>query len=101
MKIKDVITEDVDMSFWAEIDSHVNPEARTYAEKQEQRLDMLNKAFEGTPVFTKPVRQPENNFSNTPKSDQPKSAGYAGNVDTRIRAGHITNDEGKKLLDTD
>lgn len=101
MKIKDIITEDVDMSFWSEIDSHTNPEAHTYAEKQGLRQSMLNKAFKGTAVFTKPYRQPENNFSTTPTSEQPKSPGYAGNIDTRIRAGHMTNRLGKKLLSTD
>jgi len=97
MKIKDVITEDVDMSFWSEIDSHTNPEAHTYAEKQGLRQSMLNKAFKGTAIFTKPFRQTETKFSNTPKSGQPKNAGYAGYVDVQIRAGHITNDEGEKL----
>jgi len=98
MKIKEFINEDVDVSFWAEIDSHVNPEAHTYAEKQGKRQEMLNTAFDGTAIFTKPFRQTENKFSTTPKSDQPKSAGYAGNVDTRVRAGHISNEKAKKLI---
>lgn len=101
MKIKDVITEDVDMSFWSEIDSHVNPEANTYAEKQGLRQSMLDKAFKGTAIFTKPFRRAENNFSTTPTSEQPKSPGYAGNIDVQIRAGHITNELGKEKLKVD
>ena len=101
MKIRDILNEEVDMSFWGEIDSHTNPEAHSYADKQTQRQEMLNKAFDGTAIFTKPYRQPENNFSTTPKSDQPKSAGFGGNVDTRVRAGHISNKEGQKLKNID
>ena len=98
MKMKDIITEDVDMSFWSVIDSHINPEAHAYAAKQGLRQDMLNKAFKGTAVFTKPVRPSENNFSSTPVPEQPKSPGYAGNVDVQVRAGHITNDLAKEKL---
>lgn len=98
MKIKEVITEEVDMSFWSEIDSHTNPEAHKYASKQGLRQSMLDKAFKGTAIFTKPYRQAENKFSTTPKSDQPISPGFAGNIDVQIRAGHISNEEGKKIV---
>jgi hypothetical protein len=101
MKMKDIITEEVDMSFWAEIDSHVNPDAFRYANKQVLRQEMLTKAFDGTAIFTKPVRQTENTFSNVPKSAHPKSAGYAGNIDVQVRAGHITDRLGKKILKVD
>lgn len=101
MKMKDIITEEVDMSFWTEIDAHVNPDALRYANKQVLRQKMLHKAFDGTVVFTKPVRQSENNFSNVPKPSHPKSAGYAGNIDAQVRTGHITDRLGKEILKVD
>ena len=101
MKMKDIITEEVDMSFWTEIDSHINPDALRYASKQVLRQDMLNKAFDGTAIFTKPVRQTENTFSNVPKSAHPKSPGYAGNIDVQVRAGHITDRRGEEILKVD
>ena len=89
------------MSFWTAIDSHINPDAYRYAKKQVLRQEVLNRAFEGTAIFTKPVRKPENTFSNIPKSAHPKSAGYAGNIDVQIRAGHITPRLGEKILKVD
>lgn len=97
MKIREIIKEDVDMGWWQEQDADWNPEALKQIRKQERRSDMFKDG--GTPVFTKPVRSPENNFSNTPANDSAPSAGYVGNVEVRTRAKHISPDHAEKLTD--
>lgn len=99
MKISEIITEEVDMSWQAEIDVDYNPEALTYTEQQIQRQDMLNKMSPGTTIFRKPVRQSEPSFSNLPPKDQAKSAGYNGNVEVAIRAKHISKEQGDDLTE--
>lgn len=99
MKIKDIINEDVDMSWMAEIDQDFNPEALRSAEQQEKRLAIINKISDGTPVFHKPVRDAQTSFSNIPPKDQPKSAGYVGNVHSSVRADHITKERGEELTE--
>ncbi len=101
MKIKDIITEDVDMSFWDTIDADYNPHHLEYIKQQGRRQDLINKKFPGTAIFKKPVRQAEKSFSNIPPKDKPISPGYIGMVDANIRAGHITNAQGKKLTNAD
>jgi len=102
MKIKDIVTEDVDMGFMTDIDRDYNPQHLEYIQKQEQRQDLINKKFSGgTAVFKKPIRHSQKSFSNIPPKDEPKSAGYAGLVDVNVRAGHITNDEAQKLAGED
>lgn len=101
MKIKDIITENVDMSFWDTIDADYNPHHLEYIKQQERRQNLINKKFPGTAIFKKPVRKSEKSFSNIPPKDNPKSAGYIGMIDANIRAGHITNDQGKKLTNAD
>ena len=98
MKIRDIISEDVDMSFWNELDKKFNPDILAYKGKQEKRQKFINKSSKGTPVFKKPVRNAQEPFSNKPKKDAHKSTGYAGNVDVRVRAGHLTQKEGDDLL---
>ena len=98
MKIRDIINEDVDMSWWDELDGTFNPEVLDYKNKQAKRHKLITKNTDGTPVFTKPVRKAQEPFSNQPKDDAEKSAGYAGLVDVRVRAGHIDKDEGEDLL---
>ena len=51
----------------------------------------------GTQVFTKPVRAPENNFTNIPPEDSAPSAGYVGNVEVRTRAKHISPERAEEL----
>ena len=97
MKIKDIVSEEVDMSWMADIDKDFNPEALQSIEQQEKRRQMIDKMAAGTTVFRKPIRAPETSFSNVPPKDQPKSAGYVGNVHTAVRADHITPDEGVEL----
>lgn len=97
MKIRDIITEDVDMGWWQDRDADWNPEALKQIRKQERRSAMFKDG--GTPVFTKPVRSPENNFSNTPADDSAPSAGYVGNVEVRTRAKHISPDKAEELTD--
>ena len=102
MKISDIIREEVDMSWWREKDESYNPESAEYAKKQEKRQNILDKnSPNSTKVFTKPVRKAQEPFSNQPKEDEPKSTGYAGNVDVRVRAGHINKKTGDDLLDQD
>jgi len=100
MKIKDIITEDV-IDDMAAKDLDFNPEHLEYTQQQSRRQDIINKKFKGTAIFKKPVRQAEKSFSNIPLKDEAKSAGYVGNVDVNIRAGHITNDQGKDLTNID
>lgn len=97
MKITDIINEDVDMSWWAEKDAQFNPEALEYVEKQVRRSNIINQSSKDTKVFTKPVRKSQTPFSNKP-SGNPPSAGHVGLVDVRVRAGHISKDEGEDLL---
>lgn len=99
MKIKDVITEEVDMGFWVDIDVDYNPHHLEYIQRQVRRQELINKNFDGTAVFKKPIRPTEKSFSNTPPQNEPKSAGYVGNIDARVRAGHISNDQGKDLAE--
>lgn len=101
MKIKDIVNEEVDMGFLADIDADYNPHHLKYIQKQERRQDILNKNSKGTAIFKKPVRQDQKPFTTTPPKDEPQSAGYIGLVDASIRAGHITNDEGKRLTESD
>jgi len=98
MKIRDIILEDVDMSWWREQDALYNPTALDYANKQVKRDNIINKDSKGTKVFTKPVRKSQAPFSNVPKQDDAKSPGYTGNVDVKVRAGHIDKDEGNALV---
>lgn len=99
MKIKDIISEEVDMSWMADIDADFNPEALQAVEQQEKRQQIINKVSKGTSVFRKPVRKPETSFSNIPPKDQPKSPGYVGNVHTAVRADHITDARGQELTE--
>lgn len=98
MKIRELITEDVDMGWWQDIDADWNPEALKQVRRQEDRSDMMNKSG-GTPVFTKPVRSPENNFSNVPPEDNAPSPGYVGNVEVQTRAKHISPEKALELTD--
>ena len=101
MKIKDIVTEDVDMGWMAEIDAYSNPHHLEYIEKQVNRQNLINQKFTGTAVFTKPLRKNEISFSNIPPKDQPKSAGYVGNVDAQVRTDHITNARRDELIGLD
>ena len=89
------------MSFWDTIDADYNPHPLEYIKQQGRRQDLINKKFPGTAIFKKPVRQAEKSFSNIPPKDKPISPGYIGMVDANIRAGHITNAQGKKLTNAD
>lgn len=99
MKICDIISEEVDVSFWKRLDSQFNPEAFDYVEKQEKRQEIVNSTLDGTKVFTKPVRKSQKPFTNNPQNDQPSSPGYKGNVNARLKSGHINRKKAKKLLD--
>jgi len=99
MKIKDIINEDIDMGWMANIDQDFNPEALQSVEQQEKRLAIINKMSDGTPVFRKPVRSPETSFSNIPPKNQPKSPGYVGNVHAAVRSDHITPKRGEELTE--
>lgn len=96
MKIREVITEDVDMGWWQDIDADYNPEALKQIRKQIDRREVLDKG-DGTPVFTKPVRSSEKRFSNAPIDDAAQSAGYVGNVEVRTRAKHISPEYAETL----
>jgi len=100
MKISEIITEEVDMSWQADIDDLYNPEALEHANMQVRRQALLNKISSGTTIFRKPVRQSETSFSNLPPKDQAKSAGYLGNVEVAVRAKHISKEQGANLTDT-
>ena len=51
MKIKDIVNEEVDMGFLADIDADYNPQHLKYIQKQERRQDLLNKKSSGTAIF--------------------------------------------------
>lgn len=97
MKIRDIIKEDVDMSWWRDQDAAYNPEANDYAGKQERRTDMLVGDSGATPVFTKPVRQSQDKFSNEPPKDSVASPGYYGNLEVRTRAKHISKEKAREI----
>jgi hypothetical protein len=99
MKIKDIISEEVDMSWMADIDADFNPEALQSVEQQEKRQQMINKMAKGTTVFHKPIRKSETSFSNIPPKDQPKSPGYVGRVHTAVRADIMTDARGQELTE--
>ena len=101
MKIKELIKEDVDMSWWRELDATYNPEANTYVHKQERRNDLLKGESDGTPVFTKPVRSTQDKFSNKPPKDAIPSAGYVGNKEVQVRAKHISKEIAQELTGLD
>lgn len=89
------------MGFMIDIDRDYNPQHLEYMQKQIHRQDLVNKNFKGTAIFKKPIRQAQKPFTTTPPKDVPKSAGYVGLVDAKIRSGHITNKEGKSLTEID
>ena len=97
MKIKDIIKEDVDMSWWRELDAVYNPEVNNYVSQQEKRTDMLTGDSDATPVFTKPVRSAQPKFSNQPPEDGVPSAGFLGLTDVRTRAKHISQEVASEL----
>jgi hypothetical protein len=101
MKIKDIIKEDVDMSWWRDQDALYNPEVNDYVSKQEKRTDMLQGDSDSTPVFTKPVRQSQDKFSNKPPKDGVASPGYYGNLEVRTRARHISKEKAKEITGID
>ncbi len=67
MKIKDIVTEEVDMGFMVDIDADYNPHHLEYIQKQIHRQDLINKNFKGTAIFKKPVRQAQKSFDKDPK----------------------------------
>ena len=97
MKIKDIIKEDVDMSWWRDLDSRYNPEANEYVHKQERRDNMLKRDSGATPVFTKPVRQSQDKFSNQPPKDGVASPGYLGHKEVQVRAKHISKEKAREI----
>ena len=97
MKIRDIISENVDMSWWRKLDSMFNPEALKYASKEEENLKKMRSEIDGTPVYTKEVNN-QTPHSTRPKRDAQKSAGYRGLVDVHVKSGHISTKRGKKLV---
>ena len=101
MKIKDIIKEDVDMSWWRELDATYNPEANKYVHQQEKRTDMLTRNSDATPVFTKPVRSAQPKFSNQPPKDGIPSPGYVANVEVQTFIKHISKEIAQELTGVD
>jgi len=102
MKINELATSDIDLAYWKEPDRFLNPEAYEYVGKQERRQSIIDKKSpSSTNIVTKPVRKAQASFTNKGNTDEPKSAGFAGNVDVQVRAGHISRKAGKKLIDQD
>lgn len=99
MKIREVITEEVDMGFWRELDSKFNPDALTYINHEEKRSKTMRE-LEGTPVYTKPAHK-ETPFTSKPRKDDVKSPGYRGLVDVHVKSGHISRKRAKKLVKPD
>jgi hypothetical protein len=101
MKLFDIVNETVDMRFWKELDDRFNPEALDQIKMQERRSKALKAISEpgSTPVFTKPVRKPADAFKPVPEKGFPTSPGYRGNVATAVKAGHISPEKGRKLID--
>lgn len=99
MKILDIVNEKVDMSFWKKLDSIYNPDALEQVKKQEKRHALVSASVDkgSTPVFTKPVRK-HAAFTTKPKKGEPTSAGYRGNINTRVKSGHISQETGKNLI---
>lgn len=97
MKIRDIISENVDMGWWRKRDSMLNLEALKYAAQEEKDLSKTRKEVTGTPVYTKEVNQ-QTPHSTKPKKDAIKSPGYRGLVNVHVKSGHISTDRGKKLV---
>lgn len=98
MKIKEITDASEVVTSWQKKDADYNPEAFEYAQKQEKRTSTLRKRSKGTPVFTKPVGKKQEPFTTKPKSEGPKSPGYRGNIDTKVKSGHISKEDGDKLV---
>jgi hypothetical protein len=102
MKIKDIIKEDVDMSWWRDLDAQrQNTEANHYVSQQEKRSELLQGNSDATPVFTKPVRQSQDKFSNKPPKDGVASPGYLGHKEVQVRARHISKDKAREITGLD
>ena len=97
MKIRDIISENVDMGWWRKLDSMFNPEALKYASQEETNLSKVRKEVSGTPVYTKDTNK-QTPHSTRPKSDAVKSPGYRGLVNIHVKSGHISTERGKKLV---
>ena len=87
------------MSFWKKFDAIYNPEALEQIQKQEKRQSILSSSVDkhSTPVLDKPLRK-QAGFTASPKKGNPTSPGYRGNVNTRVKAGHISKETGEKLF---
>lgn len=88
MKFKDILLEsptDIVARFYKEAsksyDKFYNPEDAKYKEKNAKYYDDHFKQWfneEIVPVFTKPVTEPQPEFTNSPKSGKLQSPGYRG-----------------------
>lgn len=97
MRIKDIITEsstDVVARYYKEAskssDKFYNPEIAKYKEKN----DLYYKEYfeewfknESVPLFTKPVTQPQPEYTNKPKDGKLQSPGYRGLQYSKAAAG--------------
>lgn len=95
MKINDIINED----FWQyvdSLDSIYNPEAYHY------RSDTTGKADSSkqTSVVTQ-LEDDQARFTNRKDSERFPSNGWIGKVRAKYKAGHITKEQYKKLLNLD
>jgi len=95
MKMRDIITESVDMSFWRELDAKFNPDALKYINKEEERQKKMQEV-PGTPIYTDATKE-KPSFNTKPSKDDIKSSGYRGLVDTHVKSGHISRKKGRKL----
>lgn len=95
MRLHDIICED----FWQHVehlDQKLNPEAHSYKAKQEDQYPDT----EATPVVTEiPDVQPK--FTNRKQQDRAPSNGWIGKVRAKYKAGHISKEKYKKLLNLD
>ena len=94
MKIKDIITENLDLEVShhgaanTQFDAFYNPEIYSNNMKQQERYAKLGMVDGNTPVFTKIPRNPANKpFDTSPQPEQDQSPGFRGKQMALIRAG--------------
>lgn len=95
MRINDIICED----FWQHVDSldkQYNPEAHNYRTTQEDKTDTSGQVS----VVTR-IEDEQPKFTNRKSSDRIPSNGWVGKVRAKYKAGHITKEQYKKLLNLD
>lgn len=97
MNIRDIILEEVDMSWLRKLDQMLNPEAAQLASKEETLCKKRCTETDGTPVQTKSSEK-QQPHTTRPRKGETRSPGYRGLVNVHLKSGHISKDYAKKLV---